>query len=119
MSLKLLTPEKKYYLLSLGLILDILIFLYTAFDFSGNYIWLYPENPGEDVIDTYNIPGSPVSILMNRPEIFPLFSEPWIHVGIPVEAYGFYRGIFTLFIAITCLTTIENIYNIIKIQKYK
>jgi hypothetical protein len=56
---------------------------------------------------------------MNRPEIFPWFSEPWIHVGIPVEAYGLYRGILSLIIAITCLTTIENIYNIIKIQKYK
>jgi uncharacterized membrane protein len=60
-----------------------------------------------------------LGILMNRPEIFPWFSEPWIHVGIPVEAYGFYRGIFALIIAITCLTTIENFYNIIKIQKYK
>jgi len=60
-----------------------------------------------------------LGILMNRPEIFPWFSEPWIHVGIPVEAYGLYRGILSLIIAITCLTTIENIYNIIKIQKYK
>jgi uncharacterized membrane-anchored protein len=58
-------------------------------------------------------------ILMNRPEIFPFFSEPWIHVGIPVESYGFYRGILGVIISITFLTTIENIYNIIKIQKYK
>lgn len=60
-----------------------------------------------------------LGVLMNHPEIFPFFSEPWIHVGIPVEAYGFYRGILSLIIAITFLTTIENIYNIIKIQKYK
>jgi len=60
-----------------------------------------------------------LGILMNRPEIFPFFSEPWIHVGIPVEAYGLYRGILSLIIVITCLTTIENIYNIFKIQKYK
>jgi len=60
-----------------------------------------------------------LGILMNRPEIFPWFSEPWIHVGISVEFYGLYRGILVLIIAITCLTTIENIYNIIKIQKYK
>jgi len=60
-----------------------------------------------------------LGILMNHPEIFPFFSEPWIHVGIPVEAYGLYRGILGLIIVITCLTTIENIYNIIKIQKYK
>jgi hypothetical protein len=58
-------------------------------------------------------------ILMNRPEIFPWFSEPWIHVGISVEFYGLYRGVLALVIAITCLTTLENIYNIIKIQKYK
>ena len=60
-----------------------------------------------------------LGILMDRPEIFPFFSEPWIQVGIPVEAYGLYRGIFSAIIAITCLTTIENIYNIVKIQKYK
>ena len=60
-----------------------------------------------------------LGILMDRPEIFPFFSEPWIHVGIPVEAYGLYRGIFSAIIAITCLTTIENVYNIVKIQKYK
>ncbi|NVM44578.1 MAG: hypothetical protein HWN79_06655 [Candidatus Lokiarchaeota archaeon] len=60
-----------------------------------------------------------IVILMNRPEIFPWFSEPWIHVGIPVESYGVYRGILSVIITITCLTTIENIYNIIKIQKYK
>jgi len=58
-------------------------------------------------------------ILMNRPEIFPFFSEPWIHVGIPVEFYDEYRAIISVIIAIVCLTTIENIYNIIKIQKYK
>lgn len=60
-----------------------------------------------------------LGILMNHPEIFPWFSEPWIHVGIPVEFYGLYRGVLALFIVITCLTTIENIYNIVKIQKYK
>jgi len=60
-----------------------------------------------------------LGILMNNPEIFPWFSEPWIHVGISVEFYGLYRGILALIIAITCLTTIENIYNIYKIQKYK
>jgi len=60
-----------------------------------------------------------LGILMDRPEIFPFFSEPWIHVGIPVEGYGVYRGILALVIAITFLTTIENIYNIVKIQKYK
>jgi len=60
-----------------------------------------------------------LGILMNYPEIFPWFSEPWIHVGIPVEAYGLYRGILAAVIALTCLLTIENVYNIVKIQKYK
>jgi len=58
-------------------------------------------------------------ILMNRPEIFPFFSEPWIHVGISVEFYDEYRMILGAIIALTCLLTIENMYNIIKIQKYK
>jgi hypothetical protein len=58
-------------------------------------------------------------ILMNRPEIFPFFSEPWIHIGIPLEFYDEYRALISVIIAIVCLTTIENIYNIIKIQKYK
>ncbi|MHA1509570.1 MAG: hypothetical protein ACTSO6_12800, partial [Promethearchaeota archaeon] len=58
-------------------------------------------------------------ILMNRPEIFPFFSEPWIHIGISVEFYDEYRAIFGFIIVLTCLLTIENIYNIIKIQKYK
>jgi len=58
-------------------------------------------------------------ILMNRPEIFPFFSEPWIHVGISVEFYDEYRMILGAIIALTCLLTIENIYNIVKIQKYK
>jgi uncharacterized membrane-anchored protein len=58
-------------------------------------------------------------ILMNRPEIFPWFSTPWIQVGIPVEFYEPYRVIMTVIIVIVCLTTIEDIYKIIKIEKYK
>jgi len=58
-------------------------------------------------------------ILMNRPEIFPFFSEPWIHVGISIEFYDEYGVILGAIIALTCLLTIENMYNIIKIQKYK
>ena len=60
-----------------------------------------------------------ILILMNRPEIFPFFSEPWIHVGISVEFYDEYRAILGVIIAVISLTTIENIYNIVKIQKYK
>ena len=58
-------------------------------------------------------------ILMNQPEIFPLFSEAWVHIGIPVEFYDEYRGIVAIVIAIVCLTTIEDIYRIVKLQKYK
>ena len=58
-------------------------------------------------------------ILMNRPDIFPVFSEMWVHVGIPVEFYDTYRGIVAIVIAIVCLTTIEDFYRIAKLQKYK
>jgi len=58
-------------------------------------------------------------ILMNRPEIFPWFSEPWVHVGIPPEFYDGYRIVMTVLIVIVPLTTIEDIYKIIKLQKYK
>ena len=58
-------------------------------------------------------------ILMNQPEIFPVFSEMWVYVGIPVEFYDTYRGIVAIVIAIVCLTTIEDFYKIVKLQKYK
>jgi hypothetical protein len=58
-------------------------------------------------------------ILMNRPDIFPIFSEMWVPVGIPVEFYGTYRGIVAVVIVIVCLTTIEDFYRIAKLQKYK
>jgi hypothetical protein len=57
--------------------------------------------------------------LIGRPEIFPYFSEPWVHVGIPVEFYDAYRLGFIALIVIVCLTTIEDFYKIIKLQKYK
>lgn len=58
-------------------------------------------------------------ILMNRPEIFPFFSEPWVHVGLPIEFYDEYRNIIAILIAIVCLTTLEDFYKIFKLQKYK
>jgi hypothetical protein len=58
-------------------------------------------------------------ILMNRPEIFPWFSTPWIQVGLPVELYEPFRTIIIVIIVIVCLTTIEDIYKIIKVEKYK
>jgi len=58
-------------------------------------------------------------ILMNQPEIFPIYSEMWVPVGIPVEFYDEYRAIIAIVIVIVCLTTIEDIYRIFKLQKYK
>ena len=57
--------------------------------------------------------------LIGRPEIFPYFSEPWVHVGIPVDFYDAYRLGFIVLIVIICLTTIEDFYKIYKLQKYK
>jgi hypothetical protein len=57
--------------------------------------------------------------LMIHPEIFPYFSEPWIHIGIPLEFYDTYRLGFIALIVIVCLTTIEDFYKIFKLQKYK
>ncbi len=58
-------------------------------------------------------------ILMNQPEIFPIYSEMWVPVGIPVELYDTYRGIVAVVIVIVCLTTLEDFYRIFKLQKYK
>ena len=58
-------------------------------------------------------------ILMNRPDIMPWFSSPWVQVGLPVEFYEPFRAIITVIIVIVCLTTIEDIYKIVKIQNYK
>ncbi|NHJ23116.1 MAG: hypothetical protein EAX89_00975 [Candidatus Lokiarchaeota archaeon] len=57
--------------------------------------------------------------LMFNPAIFPYFSEPWVHVGIPVEFYDEYQLGFVALIVIVCLTTIEDFYKIFKLQKYK
>ncbi|MFX0032457.1 MAG: hypothetical protein ACFE8E_03430 [Candidatus Hodarchaeota archaeon] len=58
-------------------------------------------------------------ILLNRPDIFPWFSSPWVHVGIPPEFHEAYRiGMIVLVVIIT-LTNIEDIYRIWKLQKYK
>ncbi|MFX1586553.1 MAG: hypothetical protein ACFFC1_00235 [Promethearchaeota archaeon] len=58
-------------------------------------------------------------ILMNRPDIFPWFSEPWVPIGIPPEFEGFYRiGMIALIVFVTLLN-LDDIYKIWKIQKYK
>jgi len=58
-------------------------------------------------------------ILMNRPDIFPWFSEPWVHIGIPPEFLEPYRiGMIALIVFVTLLN-LDDIYKIWKIQKYK
>jgi len=58
-------------------------------------------------------------VLMNRPEIFPWFSTPWVFVGIPAEFYDAYRIGMIVLIVIVALTTIDDIYKIIKLESYK
>lgn len=58
-------------------------------------------------------------ILMNRPDIFPWFSTPWIHVGISPEFQEIYRIGMLALTVIVSLTSIDDIYRIWKLQKYK
>lgn len=58
-------------------------------------------------------------ILLNRPDIFPWFSTPWIHVGIPPEFQVAYRSGMIVLVVIIALTSIDEIYKIWKLQKYK
>ncbi|MFW9771851.1 MAG: permease prefix domain 1-containing protein [Candidatus Thorarchaeota archaeon] len=58
-------------------------------------------------------------ILLNRPDIFPWFSTPWIHVGIPPEFHVAYRSGMIVLVVIIALTSIDEIYKIWKLQKYK
>lgn len=58
-------------------------------------------------------------ILMNRPDIFPWFSEPWVHIGIPPEFHDPYRIGMTVLIIFVILLNLDDIYKIWKIQKYK
>ena len=58
-------------------------------------------------------------ILLNRPDIFPWFSEPWIHIGIPPEFQEAYRIGMIALVVIVALATLEDIYKILKIQIYK
>ncbi|MFX0179120.1 MAG: hypothetical protein ACFE78_02970 [Candidatus Hodarchaeota archaeon] len=58
-------------------------------------------------------------ILMNRPDIFPWFSESWVHIGIPPEFHYPYRIGMTALIVFVILLNLDDIYKIWKIQKYK
>jgi len=63
-------------------------------------------------------------LMMLRPEIFPIIvfkesSDTFQNIGIDTEFYNTFRAIAALVIAGMALSTIENFYNIYKLQKYK
>jgi hypothetical protein len=63
-------------------------------------------------------------LMMMRPEIFPIIvvddpTETFKNIGISTEFYGVFRAIAVLVMAGMVLGTIENFYNIYKLQKYK
>ena len=63
-------------------------------------------------------------LMMLRPEIFPIIvykesSDTFQNIGIETEFYNTFRAIAALVIAGMALSTIENFYNIYKLQKYK
>jgi hypothetical protein len=62
--------------------------------------------------------------MMMRPEIFPIIvfddpSDTFQNIGIDPEFYNTFRAIAVLVIIGMALSTIENFYNIYKLQKYK
>ena len=63
-------------------------------------------------------------LMMMHPEIFPIIivdepSDTFQNIGVAPEFYGTFRAIATLVITGMALLTIENFYNIYKLQKYK
>ncbi|MFW9942508.1 MAG: hypothetical protein ACFFFT_15825 [Candidatus Thorarchaeota archaeon] len=66
-----------------------------------------------------------IAVLMTmRPEIFPIItfdetSDTFQNIGIEPEFYNTFRAIAALVITGIALSTIENFYNIYKLQKYK
>ena len=58
-------------------------------------------------------------MIRDRPEIFPIFSTPWVNIGIPPEFYDLYKIIVSFIIVIVALATLDDVYKIIKLQKYK
>jgi len=60
---ELLMPEKKWYILSVTLVLSIIFELFIFIDTMNSFNFIYPENPGDDIID-YNLDiTSPAGIL--------------------------------------------------------
>jgi hypothetical protein len=71
------------------------------------------------------VAGIPLIIFLAlNPQIFPWFSYNeisgiWVNQGASVEFYGLLRNLMIVIAVITGLTTIEDIYRIVKIQNYK
>jgi hypothetical protein len=62
--------------------------------------------------------------MLNRPEIFPIivFEQPsgaLTNIGIAPGFYGLFRGIAGVIIAFVALSTIEDLYKIYKLERYK
>ena len=67
---------------------------------------------------------SVVILMMNRPDIFPIFlvenpSAGLVNIGIAPEFYNIFRVIASVIIVIIVLSTIDNFYKIVKAEKYK
>lgn len=60
---ELLIPKKKWYIISINIVLGIVWELFIFFDPMGSFTFVYPESPGEDLIDVWINFGSPVGIL--------------------------------------------------------
>jgi len=61
---ELLIPRRKWYFRFIFLVLLILLFIYFLIDPEGNVENLYPINPGEELMESHAIIGSPASILI-------------------------------------------------------
>lgn len=60
---ELLTPNKKWYIVSIYSILGIIFLLFLFIDPWGSFSFTYPNNPGEDIIDTQIVYGSPLFLI--------------------------------------------------------
>jgi len=60
---ELLIPKKKWYIISINIVLGIVWELLIFFDPMGSFTFVYPESPGENTIDVWINFGSPVGIL--------------------------------------------------------
>ena len=61
---ELLIPKKKWYVISIFLILVSILFMFFIFDPVNNVNVVYPTNPGEEIIQSQVIFGSPASIII-------------------------------------------------------